>query len=160
MPFAMTLQMSETSGIIARTKAPQMSTRMMRSVRRRRGSTCPSRRRSSSVSGDSVSLMAMSVRPREFLAPRDDAAGSEIDEQRDDEQRETGRDQGRATDVVRVVEPGRDVGGDGLLLARDEQLERVEQPGRQDHEDGHGLAERAAEAEHRGGRDAGAAERQ
>src|SRR6478736_7190765 len=150
MPRDTTVQVSDSSGIIASTKAPMISTRIVRSVRRRRRSVAWSASRSDAPAGVGavgVGVVVMSVRPREVLAPRDDRAGGHVHGQGDDEQGQAGGDQRRDAGLVRLRELRRDVGGDRLLLAGGEQLERVEEPGRQDHQDGHRLAERAAQAE-------------
>src|SRR3712207_3274169 len=164
MPFATTVHETEISGTSATRNAATTRPVATRSVIRRRRSVPASMARVSAwgsgtarVSGVSV---VMSVGPREVLAARDDRAGGHVDRQGDDEQREPRGDQGADAQRVRLRELQGDVRRDGLVLAGLEQMEGVQGAGAQEHQHGHGLAQRAAQAEHGGRDDARAPERQ
>ena len=82
-----------------------------------------------------------------------------VDQQGDDEQDQTGGDQRVAADLAGLAELAGDVRGEGAAAGSSRWP--VDAGSRREHDgDGHRLAERAAEAEHRGGDDAGAAEGQ
>src|SRR6478736_8977909 len=105
MPRDTTVQVSDSSGIIASTNAALISTRIVTSVRRRRRSVaCSASRRDAPAGLVVVGVVVMSVRPREVLAPRDDRAGGHVHGQGDDEQGETGRDQRGDAGLVRLRE--------------------------------------------------------
>ena len=79
----------------------------------------------------------------------DDGARGHVDDQGDDEQHEARGDQRVDVEAGGLREVERDVGRDRRRVARADQVERDDAGDRQDDRDGHRLAERAAEAEHR-----------
>src|SRR5665647_3273070 len=126
MPLPTTVQDRETSGISAIKKARPTTPVITLLVSLRRTSPWVS---SSRVVGRRTAVdcsrTAMSVRSRVLAAPCDDPPGSQVDNERDDEERETGRDQRADAERVGLGELVGDVGRDRLVPAGPEQGEGV-----------------------------------